>query len=215
MARPSWKDLTPDEEKASAPDLLSGTDAILDQIINNAQEAVALEAINRPAAYDAETIARFDNTYAAHVFGLIRDKITLSLVLSLARCWDTGWDTQAIPRVTRLLFREDVVREIIDMRRRDRMAITEHPELAHQAQHDSVMAEWLRKTAEADAERAEKETRANAGSLTARVEELLASGLLKIAYRTKVAFNCSQSKDHESRTTSHERRCTHRPVENR
>src|SRR5271154_1488535 len=101
----SWKDLTAIEGRATAAALVTNAGPIVEAVTRNSLEAVALSEVNRPASYDRDVIGRFDNTLAAHVFGLVRSQLTHSVVLALARLWDTGSDTRSIPTLTRTLTR--------------------------------------------------------------------------------------------------------------
>jgi len=57
-------------------------------ITENAEQALTLFCINRKPYFDTETMEKFNNTYAGHVFEFLRNQFSLSTVLALSRIWD-------------------------------------------------------------------------------------------------------------------------------
>lgn len=57
---------------------------ILDVVGQNVRTPIALSEVNRPVSFDAGTIAKFNNTLAAHVLSLARDDLALSTMLDWA-----------------------------------------------------------------------------------------------------------------------------------
>ncbi|NUB11268.1 hypothetical protein GAY28_00280 [Azospirillum brasilense] len=160
-----------------AADLLAWAAPVLDVIEQNLREVVAMAEVNRPAAYEAEVIKRFNNTYAAHVFGLLRTQTTLATVLALTRLWDTTRGAQSIPHVIRLLTREEVVEDIVRRRRGAQMSLVNYPPFVERAKTDPEFGERLRAGAERDANEAEQKARQEAVDLINRTDAFMSSGL--------------------------------------
>jgi len=183
-----WKKANAEEAGTDAATLLANAEPILDAVDQNIQIALALAEINRPARFDGSLIAKFNDTLAGNVFGLVRKELGLSLVAALARIWDTEKDSQSIPTAARYLTRKDVVDLIVQKRREAMLSITTHPPFAAQAKADPVFGHLLRHSTDADAAKAERETRERACRLVAKVDEFFESSLKDSLYeaRTRV-----------------------------
>ncbi len=61
------------------------------------EEAIAFREAAKPAETDTQIIGRYNNTYAAHVFNLVRWSLSAHVAMSCARLWEDSHFATAAP----------------------------------------------------------------------------------------------------------------------
>lgn len=151
------------------PDQPAAIREILEAVDADLRAALAVQAIYAPASYEQAVIGKFDQTYAAHAFGLIRDQLILSAVAALARVWDQDADARSIPSLARHLAGQDVVDVIIAERRGIQLRLPEAEPVATQIREDETQRKIVQRMAAGEADRIEQEIRGGVARLTTRV----------------------------------------------
>jgi hypothetical protein len=144
----------------------------VDAITENTRQAVVLFSTNILPSFDIETIEKFNNTYAAHVFGLLRTHLSLSLVLAVSRIWDITEGAQSVPNLLPQLKHEKVIAAIIGRRKSGQFAIFKDRHIENR-EHETAIRAALLQMAIKDAERTERETRKAACDLIKRIENFM------------------------------------------
>jgi hypothetical protein len=175
--RNAWPALTRAEQALSVADKISKADGLLDAIENDMSIAVALAEVSHPALYDAGIVNRFENTYAAHAFDLIRNHVTLSVVMTLTRIWDIDKDSRSIPNVVKFLAQPDILDELIARRRVKAMTLKEATPLSKQVEADPGLEPTVARWAEEDADQAERYLREAVPDVLSQTNGFLTSGL--------------------------------------
>jgi len=172
-----WTDLSDAEAAMSAPAAISHAVSLLKAIDNDVHVAIALAEINRPASYDADIVDRFENTYDAHAFNLMRNQMTLTIVLTLTRMWDTDGDSRSIPNVAKFLDHPHIVDEIASRQRKGRLSLMDHPPFAERAIAEPGFGQIIERMAKKEADQAEQDVRTATSDLYSRVDNFLQSKL--------------------------------------
>jgi AbiU2 len=173
-----WRKLTQEEQSVPVGELADRGAEVAAVVEANIRRALVLHEINQPAAYDLDIIRRFDRSYAGNVFVTIRDEITRSTVLALARAWDTTRDAQSIPHLARLLDRAELVEELVVRRRAGMLALKGSATFTVNRPEDiEILKESAAQYAEELADRAERHVRETIPIVLERVSAFMSSPL--------------------------------------
>jgi hypothetical protein len=189
---------TPEEDLAKVKERLS---AVLDQVIQDARQAVVFGQINRLPSTESRVYKRFNRTHAAQVFNFMRTETLHLQLLALSRMWDLSARAMSIPRVMGWLRRPDVLDDIVARRRAAFEHRADEPNFSNAKGYSEADREIMRANDRADADRAEAETRAEAVRLCREVQVYLEGPLhmsLKVR-RHKIIAHSLEITDQEIR----------------
>lgn len=146
---------------------------VLDQIIQDARQAVVLGSINTLPSTEPRVYKRFDKTHAARVLLLMRTETLHLQLLALHRLWDQGKRAMSIPRAIGWLRRADVLDDIVARRRTAFEHRADKPNFTDANGYTEADREIMRARDRVEADRAEAEARAMAERLCLDAQQYL------------------------------------------
>ncbi|CAO3460799.1 hypothetical protein [Azospirillum argentinense] len=160
----------PEEDLATIKERLQ---AVLDQVIQDARQAVVLGQINRLPSTEPRVYKRFNKTHAGRIFTFMRTETLHLQLLALTRLWDQGDRAMSIPRAVGWLRREDVLDDIVARRRAAFERRADEPNFSDANGYTEEDRAVLRANDRVEADRAEAEARAEAERLCREAQAYL------------------------------------------
>lgn len=169
-------------------------------ITENAEQALTLFCINRKPYFDTETMEKFNNTYAGHVFEFLRNQLRCRQYLRFREFGIEAAETASIPHVVPELKEAKNIEAIIEIRKATRAAIRT-VSLGAIPLEEKVGREAMEEMARRVTDKAEREARELASSLVATIEAFVASDVREslLNLRNKYVAHSLEITDAEKR----------------
>ena len=147
----------------------------MDAVEGNLRTAIALREVYVLPSYEGTVVSKFDNTYAAHAMGLIRDQLTLSVVAAVSRIWDGTPGAKSVPALINILRRPVVRDAVVRERRATALSLTTAEPLATEMKDDQALAAAIGRMAERDADQAQTEFERALSGVDRRIRAFMGS----------------------------------------
>ena len=82
---------------------LDKTKQIMQAVDDDHNQAIICVEVMRPVVFDKEYLARYNNTYSAHITTYMQHALHRDGISCLCRMWDTDTDSFSIPNLLKLL----------------------------------------------------------------------------------------------------------------